>query len=126
MKKLFISCPMKGRTDENIKKSMEAMHKIAEATIGEELEVIPSFIEDDPPENVNQAIYYLGRSIQMLSEADYFIGVDDYYNYAGCEIEFNTARSYGIGFILVPTMFVARDILEAVNGKGCCSPVLKG
>lgn len=27
MKKLFISCPMKGRTEENIRKSMEKMHR---------------------------------------------------------------------------------------------------
>lgn len=31
MKKLFISCPMKGRTEENIRKTMDKMHKIAEA-----------------------------------------------------------------------------------------------
>lgn len=30
MKKLFISVPMKGRTEENIRKSIEKMHKIAE------------------------------------------------------------------------------------------------
>lgn len=41
MKKLFISCPMKGRTEENIRKSMEKMHKIAEAVFEQELEVIP-------------------------------------------------------------------------------------
>lgn len=30
MKKLFISCPMTGREEENIEKSIEKMHKIAE------------------------------------------------------------------------------------------------
>ena len=30
MKKLFISCPMKGRTNENIEISIEKMHKMAE------------------------------------------------------------------------------------------------
>ena len=51
MKKLFISCPMKGRTEENIRKSMEKMHKIAEIIFDQELEVIPTYIEDNPPEN---------------------------------------------------------------------------
>ena len=30
MKKLFISCPMKGRTEENIKNTMNRLHKLAE------------------------------------------------------------------------------------------------
>ena len=29
MKKVFISCPMKGRTTENIQKTMDKMHKCA-------------------------------------------------------------------------------------------------
>ena len=96
MKKLFISCPMKGRTEENIKKSMEKMHKMAEIIFDQELEVIPTYIEDNPPENNNQSVWYLGKSIQLLAEADFFIGID-YSNYfKGCEIENSVARSYGI------------------------------
>ena len=56
MKKLFISVPIKGRTEEAIKASMEKMHKIAEATVGEELEVIPSYIEDNPPKGDREAV----------------------------------------------------------------------
>lgn len=44
MKKLFISCPMKGRTEENISKSMDQMHKIAEIIFDQELEAIPTYI----------------------------------------------------------------------------------
>lgn len=43
MKKLFISVPMRNRTECAIKASMEQMHKIAEAVFGEELEVIPTY-----------------------------------------------------------------------------------
>ena len=56
MKKLFISCPMRNRTEYAIKASMEQMHRIAEAVFGEELEVIPTYFEGDPPENSNQAL----------------------------------------------------------------------
>lgn len=38
MKKLFVSCPMRDRTEENIRKSIEKMHRIAEAVFDEELE----------------------------------------------------------------------------------------
>lgn len=40
MEKLFISCPMRRRTEEQIRKSMEQMHKIAEAIFDEKFEVI--------------------------------------------------------------------------------------
>lgn len=96
MKKLFISCPMKGRTEENIRNSMERMHKLAEIIFDEELEVIPTYIEDNPPENNNKAIWYLGKSIQLLAEADYFIGIDWYDFYKGCSIERDVANRYGI------------------------------
>lgn len=68
MKKLFISVPMRNRTECAIKASMEQMHKIAEAVFGEELEVIPTYFEDDPPENTNMALWYLGESIKKLSK----------------------------------------------------------
>ena len=96
MKKLFISCPMKGRTEENIRKSMEQMHKIAEIVFDQELEVIPSYIEDNPPENSKQAVWYLGKSIQMLAEADFFIGINYSGFFNGCMIEERVASAYGI------------------------------
>lgn len=102
MKKLFISCPMKGRTEENIRKSMEKMHKIAEIVFGEELEVIPSYIEDEPPENVvNRGIWYLGKSILMIAEADFFIGVDYSDVFKGCNVERNIAEEYNIPIMCV-------------------------
>lgn len=91
MKKLFISCPMKGRTEENIRKSMKKMHKLAELVFDEELEVIPSYIEDDPPKDTNQALFYLGRSIQFMSTADYFIGLEYADAWKGCSVERNVA-----------------------------------
>lgn len=127
MKKLFISCPMKGRTEENIKKSIEQMHKIAEIIFDQELEVIPSYIEHRPPENNNRAVWYLGASIQMLSEADFFIGIEysDYYN--GCRIEAEVARCYGIKSTFVKVHEMMPDVAEIERKHwgtmGSCIPV---
>ena len=77
MKKLFISVPMKGRTEAQIRATMEQMHHIAEAVFGEELEVIQTYISDDPPADANQAVWYLGESIKKMADADYFIGIYD-------------------------------------------------
>ena len=75
MKKLFVSVPMKGRTEEEIKESIQKMKKIAEIYEGEELELIDSYIEDNPPKDSKEAILFLGKSLEKLAQADVFIGM---------------------------------------------------
>lgn len=111
MKKLFVSCPMKGRTEENIRKSMEKMHKIAEIVFEQELEVIPTYIEDNPPECKEQRLWYLGKSIQMMADADYYIGVR-YCGFDGCEVENTVARYYGVKATYVDVEDVLPDVVE--------------
>ena len=98
--KLFISCPMKNLTDEMIKANREKMHKIAEIVFDKKLEVIPSYIvpAGEVPEGAITSMWYLGQSIQMMSKADYYIGVNAFYDcdYHGCEIENNVANNYGL------------------------------
>lgn len=65
MKKLFISCPMKDRTEAQIRGTMTQMHNIAEAVFGEELDVIQTYIPD-PPSGTNQALWCLGESVPWL------------------------------------------------------------
>ena len=96
MKKLFISCPMRGRTEENIKNSMARMHKIAELVFDQELEVIDTYIPDNTPDCKHRRIWYLGESIKRMAEADYFIGIGYSDVFKGCNIERDVARSYGI------------------------------
>lgn len=115
MKKLFISCPMNGRTEENIKKSMEKMHKIAEIVFDQKLEVIDSYVEENPPENVNQGIWYLGKSIQLLSKADYFIGIDYNDFWKGCLTESRIAQMCGIPMTCVQLDELMPDAVEAQN-----------
>lgn len=116
MKKLFISCPMKGRTEENIRKSMEKMHRIAEIVFDQELEVIDSYMpEAAPVELNNKRIWYLGKSIQMLSKADYFIGVDWNDVFKGCNLEHEIANIYGIKNITVNMHDLMPDLRKVIN-----------
>jgi hypothetical protein len=78
MKKLFISCPRKGRTEENFKNSVEKMHKIAELTFGEELEIVNDFMLTDIPDGANEDIWQLHKNLKSMAFADYFIGVQQY------------------------------------------------
>lgn len=123
MKKLFISCPMKNRTKENIQMTFERLHKIAEAAFNESLEVIPTYIEDNPPSCRTEGLWFLGKSIELLAQADYFIGIcgDNAFQYNGCTVEIDAARLYGVPVYLVPTVFAAPDVAKeelVYNGTG--------
>lgn len=99
MKKLFVSVPMKGRTEEEIKASIQKMKKIAEIYEDEELELIDSYIEDNPPKDSKEAAWYLGESLKKLAQADVFIGTCENFDWNGCYIERDTAQRYGIKVI---------------------------
>lgn len=123
MKKLFISCPMKNRTKENIQMTFERLHKIAEAVFNENLEVIPTYIEDNPPSCRTEGLWFLGKSIELLAQADYFIGIcgDNAFQYNGCTVEIDAAKLYGVPSYLVPTVFAAPDVAKeelVYNGAG--------
>ena len=100
MKKLFISQPMRGLTDEEILRAREEIRFRAEQVVGEPLELIDSFIEEYPGEiNKSIPVWYLGKSIQLLSQADIVYFGGDWRNARGCIIEYQIAIAYGIKVI---------------------------
>lgn len=100
MKKVFISQPMRGLTDGEILKAREEIRLRAEKTIGEPVELINSFIKDYPGEiNKHVAIWYLGKSIQFLSESDFAYFGGDWRNARGCVVEYGVAKAYGLEVI---------------------------
>lgn len=112
MKKLFVSVPMKGRTETEIKASIQKMKKIAEVYEGEELELIDSYVKDNPPKGNHQSVWYLGKSLEKLSEADIFIGIENDFDWSGCYIERTTAHRYGIKSYHVPGDLVISNYRE--------------
>lgn len=103
MKKLFISIPMRDRTEEQIRYSIEKMRKIANAVFDESLAVINPYNpewKDEPP------IHALGKSISLMADADYFIGIGYSVMYRGCSIETDIAHSYGITNYMVDVDWV--------------------
>lgn len=93
MKKIYISIPMKGRTDENIKASFERIKVIVEAMLGEPVEVIDTFLEGG--EYTDRPVALLGESIKRMQDADIVVTTNSYYEYGGCHIERTVARNYG-------------------------------
>ena len=75
MKKLFVSVPMKGCTEEEIKESINKMHRIAEAYEDEKLELIDSYVAESPPlPDVVKAFGILVSQLRNLLRQTYLSG----------------------------------------------------
>ena len=93
MKKLFISQPMRDKTDEEIKTERENIIKEVTNVLGE-VEVIDSFFESAPHDA--KPLWFLGKSLELLSTADIAYFAKDWDKYRGCKIENTCAIEYGI------------------------------
>lgn len=98
MKKLFISQPMNGKTDKKIKAERAGIVKCVTERFGE-VEVIDSFIEENAPDNANAGLWYLGKSLELLSTADCAYFAEDWQNYRGCKMEHEACVQYGIDIV---------------------------
>ena len=94
MKKLFISQQKRKKTNEQIKQEREKAVKIAQELVGEEIEVIDSFFENAPHDA--KPLWFLGKSLELLSTADIAFFVKGWEEYRGCRIEQLAASQYGI------------------------------
>ena len=94
MKKLFISQPMKGKTDEEILAVREKAIKAAEKLIGEPVEVIDSFFRSAPVDA--KPLWFLGKSLEVLSTADVAYFAPGWNDFRGCKIEHTCAVEYNI------------------------------
>lgn len=97
MKKLFISQPMKDKTDEQIKAERKKAIESAKKHLGEDVEVIDSFFENAPHDA--KPLWFIGKSLELLSTADVAYFVKGWENYRGCKIENQCAIEYGIDVI---------------------------
>lgn len=95
--KVFISQPMRDKTDEQIIEERQHAINIIKKKYGKDVEILDSFFKGAPHEST--PIWFLGKSLEVLSQADlaYFIG--DWEKYRGCKIENIVAHEYGIDTI---------------------------
>ena len=97
MKKLFISQPMRGKTDAEILKEREKAIASAQKYLGEEVEVIDSFFQSAPADA--KPLWFLGKSLELLSTADVAYFAKGWEEARGCRIENTCAIEYGITVI---------------------------
>ena len=97
MKKLFISQPMRGKTDEEILAERKKAIESAERNLGEPVEVIDSFFRNAPADA--RPLWFLGKSLELLSTADIAYFAKGWEDARGCRIENQCAIEYGIEVI---------------------------
>ena len=97
MKKLFISQPMRGKTDEEILAERKKAIESAERNLGEPVEVIDSFFQNAPADA--RPLWFLGKSLKLLSTADIAYFAKGWEDARGCRIENQCAVEYGIEVI---------------------------
>ena len=94
MKKLFISQPMRGKTDEEILAERGRAIRIAEKQVGEPVEVIDSFFQSAPADA--KPLWYLGESLKLLATADVAYFAKGWNEARGCKIEHTCVVEYNI------------------------------
>jgi len=96
--KLFISQPMRDKTDEEIKTVRAKAIETVKEIYGKDVEIIDSFFENAPHDA--KPLWFLGKSLELLSGADVAYFAKGYSNYRGCIMEYEACCQYGIDKIL--------------------------
>lgn len=90
--KVMISQPMRGKTNEQIKKEREVVVKQLQ---NEGHEVVNSIFELDVPKGFDEAVYYLSKSIETIAGVDAVVFMPGWDKTRGCAIEHSVAQLYG-------------------------------
>ena len=96
--KIFISIPMKSKSTEQVRVEMNKVFSSIKDKLPE-AELIDSII-DGADKNIaikgdGVGMWYLGKSILLLSEADIVFFVNNWKDFRGCSIEREIAEKYG-------------------------------
>ena len=94
--KIFISQPMNNKTDEQILDERNRAIDIIKETHGNDIVVLDSFFKEDAPTGAKIPVWFLAKSLELLSQADFACFVGDWKNYRGCKFEHEVAQEYGI------------------------------
>ncbi len=106
--KVMISQPMQGKTDEEIKREKQ---KIVDKLEKLHIEVVNSFFDEEAPNDINAGLYYMAKSIQVMSEVDAVFFTKDWQMARGCRIERQIAKEYGIKILDTNFLEEEKEIL---------------
>ena len=116
--KVFISQPMKDKTDKQIKEERQKAINLIKAKYNEDVEIIDSFFKNAP--HNAKPLWLLGKSLQLLASADIAFFCKDWEKYRGCRIENICAKEYGIEVVESDALDETINLLS-YNGWIPCS-----
>lgn len=97
MRRLFVSQPMRGKTEDEIIEARDKAIERLSRRLNEGFEVAESYFTEDEPKDVkNSGVYWLGKSLELLSECDLVLFIGDWMSYRGCVVEYDACINYGI------------------------------
>lgn len=85
---------MRDKSDEQIIAERRTAIQTAMRYLNEDVEVIDSFFKAAPHDA--KPLWFLGKSLELLSTADVVYFADGWQDYRGCKIEHDCAEAYGI------------------------------
>lgn len=97
MKRLFISQPMRDKSNAEILAERNKAIEVASKQLNEEVEVIDSFFKDSPA--LINPLLYLAKSLELLATADIAYFANGWGQARGCRIERLCAEEYNIPVI---------------------------
>lgn len=95
MTKVFISQPMKDKTEQEILEERANMFQLAKESFPD-AELIDSYFNDYEPSTGNVGLKYLAKSLELLADADVAYFAPGWDEARGCRIENECAIEYGI------------------------------
>ena len=105
---IFLSHKMSGLTDEEVYKIRNRAKEYIESKINDsDIQYIENYIYEDAPKDAPR-LWYLGKSIQKMADADYIYFCDDWTKSNGCIIEHYVVKQYELK--------VLNDIIGDCNG----------
>ena len=96
--RIFISQPMRDKTDEEIKAERNHIIDNIKSKYGKDVEIIDTFLEGVPHEA--KPLYYLGESFKLLSTADLAVFAYGWQKARGCRMERLACIEYGIEYVI--------------------------
>lgn len=92
--KVFISQPMNGKSNEEIEAIREDIVNDFKEIYKEKVIILDSFFKNAPHDA--KPVWFLGKSLEIMSEADVVYFAKGWENARGCRIEHTVAKEYGL------------------------------
>ena len=90
--KIMISQPMNGKSEEQIRSERENIIKQIKENGDEYVDTV---IAEEPPKDSDTAMWYLAKSIEIMSKVDIVYFMRGWENARGCIIENKVCQDYG-------------------------------